>query len=506
MPEVVKEKINNFTVKIKSGTIWISIRFIISSLLAMVTMPLIARWLPVEEYGIYNLLFSLMGYIAVFSAFGVTNIFQRFIPAANQKKKIGLIKNLVFKGLVLRLILSSIAVFLIILFSDQVGKLLKVEEWYGYFSYFGIGIVFFLEISLLSVALQGVFLHKYSSLANIICVVLRTTGICWVLLTSKGLRGVLWIEVITWVLNFTILLFFYNRKFLEQHKNVVLSPLPVKRFAIYGGYSFFSEIGFALFSSSTDLLIISMFLGPVSAGMYGLCDRVIKLFQRILPNSVLKEMIVPVFFSRYAQNNNLRELNRMFNFLVKINLFFALPFALYIFVLGDKIIPLIFGNKFNDSYLTMCVVVGFFVMNAIQDPTENTLRAIEKVNIVFWAQMFAVLNLIGDLLVVKSFGIIGVACVTSIAVFLKNLFCFYHARKNAHLALESKAIITIIMNSLVLFLFIYFAQNFITGVLSLILVFFFGALLYLSVNYFNSFFNSEEKQFLSAVVPIKIWH
>ena len=274
--------------KIKSGSVWLSIRFGISGLLGLIAMPLIARTLSVEEYGIYNILFALTTWIWMLTGFGLPHIFQRFIPEAVQKQDYGLIKALVRKGLLIRLLLSLFAVVVVVLFSDKIGNLFKIDGWEKYFLIFSLVIVCKVEVELWAIVFNGLFLQKYAVLSNICWSICRISLLFIVALWGKGLVGILFVETVSWLLWLVMLAVFYYKYFLTIYSKTIETGLPFRRYLRYGGFSFLSEIGVSVLDMATDLFVITIFLGPVAAGIYGFCDRIIKLFRQILPHTILR--------------------------------------------------------------------------------------------------------------------------------------------------------------------------------------------------------------------------
>ena len=493
------------TSKIKSGSTWLGIRFVVSGLFGIITMPLIARTLSVEEYGIYNILFALITWISVLTGFGLPHVLQRFIPEAFQKEDYGLIKSLVKKGLLLRPLLSVLAIILVALFSGPVGNVLKIEGWKNYFLIFSLGIVCFIEIGLLGTVLNGLFLHKYAIISNICWSACRMTLLLLVIFLEKGLTGILLVETISWAFWLGILFLFYHKFFLFRHKDVIDSPLPYRRFLRYGGFLFFSEFGNSVLGMATDLFVITMFLGPVAAGIYGFCDRIIRLFGRILPHSILRDIIRPVFFARYSESQDPKELEKMFNFLTKLAALFLFPLAVGTCVLGREFILYGFGEKYLSAYIPLCIVISFYAANAFVEPTGYILQSLEKVNIIFYSKIFAVYNLVGDLLVVKPFGIVGVALVTSSAVLFKTLFCLYFARRYTGLDIHVVGLLKIMVNSMLMGLILYFSRSYIDGIFSFIFAVITGSVAYLAICYLNKAFSVEERSQINKLFPLKLF-
>ena len=92
----------DFYLQVREKSLYTIIERISSPIITFLISVYIIRSLSVTDYGIYNTLLAIMGYVALFSSFGLANIFERFIPEFARKKEIAMLKKLVDKSLLLR--------------------------------------------------------------------------------------------------------------------------------------------------------------------------------------------------------------------------------------------------------------------------------------------------------------------------------------------------------------------------------------------------------------------
>lgn len=485
---------------IRKNSLFVLIERSIDPVVNLLVTIYIVRKLSVDEYGIYNILFALLGYVALISSLGLPNIFQRFIPEFYQKNQIAKLKKLVDKGLLFGFVLCVGILLIIFLFSKQISELFKFKGAFRYLIVFSVAIVFYFESGLLNVTLFSIFHHKKYVISQISYVLFRALILYFILERGGGLVGLLIAESLSCGLLF-LLLFYHYRRFLAKYSLDTSVELPVRRLMRFGGFSYFNELGAVILDVSTDFFVISAFLGPVAVGIYAFANRVMKLSTHVLPQSVFINIIRPAFFSKYAQDENLVQLNKMFNFLVKITAFFSFPLVIGVIVLGDKLIIHIFDPKYLESLKVLWIVAGFTSMYFFVNPLGLVLQSTEKVQILLYSKVFAIYNLIGDLLVVKSFGVVGVALVTGSAVLFKNVFCYFFARKYARLITDFKALGKIVLNSFILGVVLYLLRNLIVSSLSFIVVIFVGGIIYFAISYFNRAFSEEERRIINKILP-----
>jgi len=468
-------------------------------------MIYIIRTLSVVDYGIYNVLLAVMGYIGILSSLGLPSIFQRYVPEFHERGDIANLKRLITGGSFLMIALSAVFVLVLILFSSQTGRLLEIDNWLHYFRLFSLGIIFSLEGSLLSVALTSLFLHKYFVVSNTAYVFSRASILYLLLKAGWGLEGLILGEVAAYAILMMMFAYCYYSKFSRLNTEYSKPPFPIRRLFRYGGFSYLNEMGVTVLDVSTDFLVISMFLGPLAVGIYSFANRVSELFSRILPHTLLQDVVRPAFFRKFAQTNNPKDLQKMANLLVKITAFCSIPLTFGIFVLGDKIILHVFDPKYMSSLQVLWIVATFLTIRAFRFPLGLILQATERVNIVFYSKIFSVYNLILDLVVVKFWGITGIALVTGSANLFQNLFMYFFVYRYIKLRLCMGPLAVIVLNSMVMLLSVLWLRRYVVGFASLTVLSVLGVLIYLAMAFLNKAFTQEERRILNSIIGKRVF-
>lgn len=460
----------------------------------------IVKKLSVEDYGIYNLLYAVIGYLTLLSSMGILNILQRYIPEYSIKKEFSVVKRLVLSSMFIRFVLAVLFIVLIIVLGSSFNRLLKVDNIDYYIKFFSVGILLFLMIQILEVSLGSLLLNKYILISYFVTTLLRGGLVYYFLENEYGILGLLLAETVFYALLTVSLFLFYYLGFARKN-NSPGSNLPLKRLIRYGGLSYFDEVGETILDVKTDFFIISTFLGPAMVGLYAFANKVIEMVSKILPFKLLKSLIRPIFFSRFAENGRQDNLNINFNFLMKVIAWFAFPAFLSIIVLGDKIIIFMFDEKYLSALNILWLMAGFMMINSFQFPLQLVVQAKEKVEITFTSKIFSVYNLVGDLLVVSTFGILGIGLVTCSARLFQNVFVFLRMRKHTRLHIDILPLFKILMNSIALALFLFVFRAWMTSALFLILFLILGASLYLAFSFVNKSFFPEEREKINNMLP-----
>ncbi len=491
---------DNFYLLVRKNSLYIFIERSAVPVINFLITVYVVRKLTVNDYGIYNVLLAIMGYVTLFSSCGIPSVFQRFIPEFCQKKQIGNLSKLVKHGSLWMFIVSIGIILIMILFSNHIGRLFKFGDALHYLIIFAIAIIFSLQSDLLAITLTSVFHHRTYVTAQISYVIFRGVFLYYMLSKGKGLTGLLIVEAAAFVFLFVIQFVFYQ-KFLAANIAREIAEFPFKRLIRFGGYSYLNELGAQILAVTTDFFVISAFLGPAVVGIYAFANRIMSTISHILPHHVLTTVIRPAFFSKVTECKSPQQINKMFNLLVKIIAFFVFPLVVGTIVLGDKLIMYVYDPKYLESLTVLWIVAVFTALNFFMFPIGLVLQSLEKVQILFYSKIFAVYNLVADILLIKPYGLVGVALATGSAIFFKNIFCYLFARKYTRLDADLRNLGIIFFNSLLMGLLVYAVRGFVVNTPTFILVTIIGCVIYLILAHFNRAFLKEERKIINKILP-----
>jgi O-antigen/teichoic acid export membrane protein len=488
------------TQKIKQNTGYILLQNLITPLVNLVIGIYVIKKLTIADYGIYSLLYALIGYLTLFSSLGLLNVFQRYVPEYYQQKSYGKIKRLVHYGLGLRLLLAIVFFALMLWAGPLLDRLFRVDNFHHYIYIFSIGIILFLEIQLVEVTLSSLLLNRAIMISYFGATLIRGSLVYYFLEQHLALRGLLLAETIYYGILFLQQLLFYRSQFSSQHPSSAPS-LPVKRLVRYGGLSYFDEIGWTILDVKTDFFVISSFLGPTLVGFYSFANQFMESISRVLPFKMLRPLIRSVFFAKFSEKGQPEQVNRHFNFLVKIIAFMCFPIFLAVLAVGDKVILHLFDAKYLPALRLLYIFTGFMMIISFQFPLQLIVQAMEKVEINFYSNIFSIYNLVGDLLIVKLLGLTGVALVTCSARLFQLAFVWFRIKKLVALQVEVGPLVRITINSCLMMAFLLMVRPLIQNLISLIVALVLGWALYFGCSFFNKSFFSEERKFINQLLP-----
>ena len=119
----------------KSGKYVIIFRSLSQAATLLVTV-LLVRALSETQFGIYNLLYSVIPLLSVIASFGLTNTLQRYIPEYYSKGEYQVANNLYRMASLIRLLSNIVILGLFLFFWNTIAPLFKLGEYRNYFILF----------------------------------------------------------------------------------------------------------------------------------------------------------------------------------------------------------------------------------------------------------------------------------------------------------------------------------------------------------------------------------
>jgi len=259
---------------------------------------------------------------------------------------------------------------------------------------------------------------------------IKAVGYGLIVIYNKDLWYVIIIDLSANFLTFALFqIVYFNKIPLDGGSIEGISRRERKRVTRYALFYNFNDSGVGLLNSDFDNFIIVMFLNPAAVGAYAFCVQLSIQISSILPLKYLKDVIKPAFFSIGTASKDENTTRLLFQSLVKINSFFAIPFFFFLLLYSNDMINFLFNGKFIEYASVLTGIFFFSILNSIPFGTMAQLK--ERADIILYSKIFAVYNLIADIVLIKLFGIWGAVFATGTATMGKNGFIWYFVRKDA---------------------------------------------------------------------------
>ncbi len=428
MTNIIKEFRNNL---LYSGT-----GKILEFVLGFLATIFLVRYLSQKDYGILKVLLGIASLIGTIVSWGWPAVYQRYIPLLKEEHNNSLIAKLVKKGLITRAILTAFVIAIILIYFDEVGEFLKISSYYDYFFLFAVGIFFIPMNGVLKGILNSYFLQKEVFQVNVTIAVTYNFLLISLLLYGVGLSEVLLVQAtFLTILGLWLLKTIWVKMPMKSSTSQGTLRIP-KKIRKYGMFSYLNDIGLYSLDISVDTLVITKFLGPEYVALYMVGAVIPRRIKKLMPSSLLREVISPIVFTHYGRNPTDESLNRIFRFFTKINFLILIPVFLVIVFFGKEFLVFIFGDKYSGSYPYFVGLSFFFFAGMF--PIGYVTAAKEIVHINAISKLIGIYNLILDIILIQIFGLLGVVIATGSANLLKNLYSYWHTKYYTKITFPAK--------------------------------------------------------------------
>ena len=166
------------------------------------------------------------------------------------------------------------------------------------------------------------------------------------------------------------------------------------------------------FYARIDVVCLGFFLGAAAAGIYNVAYRVI--FVLTFLSYFAGVALFPLASRLYV--NSRQELDKLYHRSLNLTILVALPVAFGLWLTAPELINLLFGKNFHESVIVLRFLSGFFFLACLRSMMQPFLMSCDRQTEMAKSNWIAaVLNVLGNVLLIPSFGIKGAAAATLIS-------------------------------------------------------------------------------------------
>ena len=418
---------------------------VISTILGLVAIAIMARYLRETGFGQYTTIITFLSFFGIMADFGLTLITSQMMsqPQANQEK---LLNNLFSLRLVSAIIFLGLAPLIVFFF--PYAMIIKVGVTITSLSFFFIA---------LNQILVGFFQKKLImivvSAAEVVSRMILLGGIILAAWQNLGLLSIMIATVISSVVSF-IMHYSFARRFIRIKWQI---DLTVWREIIKKSWPLGLTIVFNLIYLRADILILSLLKSQNEVGVYGAAYKIIDVLTA-LP-FMFAGLILPILSLAFASRDTDR-FNRVLQKALNVMFMLAAPLIIGAELVAEPLMVLVAGKNFAPAggiLKILILAVGFIFIGCL---LAHAVIALNKQKNVIGAYIFTALTaLAGYLIFIPRYSYYGAAWVTVYSELAITLFSLYVVIKYSRFKLSLNILFKSILASLIMALFTYLSLN-----------------------------------------------
>lgn len=426
----------NLSSKIAYNTIIQVVGKVVSTILGLLTLAIMARYLGQSGFGDYTTIINFVSFFAIIADLGLTLVTVQMIsrPGVEEKKVLNNLFGLRLVSIVLFLALSPI----ISLFLPY-SQVIKIGILVAALSFL---------FPALNQILIGLFQKKLrmdkAVIAETISRLVLFGGTYLAIKFGSGLMGILWAAVIAAAVNFII-------SYLLAGKSYLLKPdfdFTLWKEVIKKSWPLAVTIVLNLLYLKTDTLILSLIKSSEEVGLYGAAYRIIDVLTT-LP-FMFAGIVLPILTSSWFEDKKdyfKLVLQKSFDLMAV----FSIPIIAGALVLAKPIIVLVAGPEFAGSGVILKILIFALVAIFLGCMFAHAVIAINQQKKMIGPYIFVGLSsVLLYLIFIPKFSYYGAAAITIYSEVAIALFSAYIVFKYTHFTPTLKIFLKAIISSLIM--------------------------------------------------------
>lgn len=374
------------------GVKWTSLSIGIRSVLQLIQLVVLARFLSADDFGLVAIVMVVIGFSQLFMDMGISN-------AIIHKQEI---TNIQLSSLYWLNIFSGIGLTVIVfLISPIIARFYNNE-----------GVIPLLQLLSFSFVINAVGNQyrvllrkelKFNILAKIEVIADVGAFICAIILAIEGFGAysLVFATLTTAIISNLMLVFIgfktHKPQFTYQHHEII-------SFLNFGLYQM-GQTSIVYFNNKFDVILIGKLLGTEALGIYSLIKQLV-----MRPSQVINPVITGVTFPIMAKvQNDLPQLKSIY--LKIINYLSSINFPIYILmvVLASLLVTLLLGEKWINAIELFQMLSVYALVRSTTSPAGSLLLSRGRADIGFWWSIgeFMLMPLI--IYIFSHWGLLGIA-------------------------------------------------------------------------------------------------
>lgn len=404
----------NIKKRLSTGFFYIFSGRLLGGILTVLITPILVRILGSGGYGDYAFAMAVYSVLRTLAGGGVYEGARKFIAETTDAREQTQIFHF-YLGIAL-LFGSLVAVSLVVFTRVAVGPFILDYSLRQYLYIVAILVFFHAFYHLVRSSLMGFQLERYSEPMYVLNRVFFAVIGLPLAYIGYHVTGVLAGHAIS-----TVLIVLCGSYFIARYTDISLRRLtgiPVRLRSLIDSKLFrygLLNVVFVLLTKSlyaTDIVLLQPFAGSEHVGYYR-ASLVVAEFLWFVPLAL--QIVLLHSTSHLWANNRVDDINRIAQRITRYTLLLTGFMALLLVIIGQSFLELYFGSGFATSYLPMVVLLPGVIGFAVARPIYGIGQGHGNMRVLVIATgAAALINLVLNLLLIPSFGMIGAAIATSI--------------------------------------------------------------------------------------------
>lgn len=380
---------------------------VVAALFTGVLTIVLTRLLGLNGYGDYALALTIATLAALFASLGVDSATSRWV-AEGYNGRVG-IASVILKGLRLRTAIAGVVFGLLFILAGPIASLFGEPQLEAAVRAASVALFFSAGFQWVSGVFEGIQRGGVLAIMSIVKAAIEFVAVLTLLLAGFGVVAALLGNAVSYLAAVALGLF-YMRPFLRRRAGmpeVNVSSMTILR---YGNHIWLAGVAWLLFER-VNLVLLGAFLGTDAVGLYDAPWRVATILG--LLGLSLASSVTP----RIASVDPVRA-GALMTSALRVSLLFYVTLGVITFVCAPLLIETALGSEFARSATVLQALLPYLILIGLAPILSRALDFIGVASVRKWIALVAfMINLVLDLILIPTIGLLGAAIGTNVAIF-----------------------------------------------------------------------------------------
>lgn len=405
----------------RAGALLSYVALAVNAVTTFIYTPLILSFLTSSEYGVYQLIGSIIAYLGVMDM-GLSTTLSRFYVEAKVKEDPAHVENLLAMSAVIYAVLTVLSVLVGIFFDIFLPTLFgqsftadELELAHQMMLLVLLNCVVVLPGNYFLAVITANERFVFARTLRIARYLIQFVGVIAVLELGKGAIGVLAVQVALNFLADLAYIFYYRKRLKVRAKLHHWDKRLLLHIFSFSGYILLNMVFDQIFWK-TGQVVLGAVVSAAAVGVYGIATQLITSGYMEISTGVTS-VFLPKLTAMSAETDDMLEINNLFNRIGHIQAILVWGICAGFVAIGQEFIYVWAGPEYGDAFwATLILMIGLNValvqnlgISVLQAKDRQGFRAIVYI-------VIALLDLLVSIPVSAEFGVVG--CAVTAAVFL----------------------------------------------------------------------------------------
>lgn len=496
----------------KAGIVLSYVSMFLNIIIGFIYIPILLHFLGKSQYGLYQLMGSVIAYMAVMD-FGlsgtITRYYSKYLALNDEENQSNVLAvSSIIYG-VLSAIVLIVGVFIYFNLDSIFSNSLTMDELIkakAIFIIMLVNIAITIPSHVFTAVINSHERFIFIRLLSIIQTVMQPFVVIAVMYYKADVIGLVIVQTLFNISVIAIKVYYSFNKIKAKIKLYSWDKYLVKEMIKFSFFIFLNMIIDQIYWK-TDQIILGIVSGTSAVAVYSIASQLDRYYINFSAN--INSVFLPRVSAISTKTDDMAEINGMFNKVGRIQ-FAVMSLILTGFILyGKSFILFWIGKDFEKAYYMSLIVMVPLLIPLIENMGIIILQAKNKH--AFRSKIYfiiAVLNIIMTIPLAKLYGGIGCAVATSVALFIGNVVIiniYYHKKIGIDIIAFIKEILSMALPVLIAFTIGIIVNHYIetTNLIILALKMIIYILIFSMLMWFMGFNNYEKNIFVDMVNKIK---